>query len=70
MEQTELAALTSNSLGTPKPMLWERRAPARQKTRIMCKSGVHTPMQLQHTQSSTLLFIIFITLLVQRHKVS
>ena len=39
MEQTELAVLTSNSVGTPKPMLWERRAPARQKTMIMCKSG-------------------------------
>ena len=39
LEQSELAALTSNSVGTPKPMLWERRAPARQKTMIMCKSG-------------------------------
>ena len=24
LEQSELAALTSNSVGTPKPMLWER----------------------------------------------
>lgn len=39
LEQSELAALTSNSVGTPKPMLWERRAPARQKTMIMCSNS-------------------------------